>query len=220
MHDETPAETSPANTPPISEKRDFRKRSRRLPEFLRPAEADALVEAAPPGRDRLIVLVGLGAGLRCSEIVSLRIEDVDLAEQQVFIRRSKGDKDRYVAIPGFLCEALREWIGARRIGWVFPSPRNPSRPMTTRAVQYLMERLKEAAGIVRRCNPHVMRHSYACDLLRNGADVTELQRLLGHASPNSTFKYLHCDTSRLAGVVARLSLGAGKVKPPDAETRP
>ncbi len=211
MPPEVPAEGAP--TPePTSESTSFRKRSRRLPEFLRPAETEALVAAAVDDRDRMIVLCGLGAGLRCSEIVKLRIEDVDLVERQLFVRRGKGDKDRYVCLPDFLCDAFQAWIAGRRLGWLFPSPRDPTKPLTTRAVQYLMERLKEAAGIVRRCNPHVMRHSYACDLLRGGADVTEVQRLLGHASPSSTFKYLHCDTSRLANVVAKL--GLNKPKPP------
>ena len=197
--------------PPISEKDEIRKSkrapNRRLPEFLRPPEAKALIAAAKSERDRLIALVGLGAGLRCSEIVRLRVEDVDVAGQVLFVRLGKGKRDRYVPMPLLLANALRVWIGDRLTGWVFPSPRKADRPLTTRAVQYLVGRLKVAARIVRRCSPHTMRHSYATDLLRNRADITEVQRLLGHSSPNTTSRYLHCDPTRLQGVVDRLSIG-------------
>lgn len=196
--------------------------SRRLPEFLRPPEAAALLESARSPRDRLIVLCGLGAGLRCSEITRLRVEDVDTAGRLLFVRQGKGKKDRYVCMPALLCSAMRGWIGERRVGWLFPSPRFPDRPLTTRAVQYLAERMQLAARIVRRCNPHVWRHSYATDLIRNGADITEVQQLLGHSSPNVTARYLHCDLSRLGGVVERLSIArpAEPALPPNALSLP
>jgi integrase/recombinase XerD len=100
------------------------KKSRRLPEFLRPAESDALLVAAAQQRaaerDRLILLCGLGAGLRVGEIVNLRIEDVDVTGRIVFVRLGKGKRDRYVPIPDVLSNALAKWIGDRPSGWLFP----------------------------------------------------------------------------------------------------
>jgi integrase/recombinase XerD len=203
-----------ATSDSISFRKSRKPARKRLPEFLRPAESEAIVSAPVSERDRLILLCGLGAGLRCSEIVRLRIEDIDAAGPgpQLKVQLGKGKKDRYVPLPPFLVAALARWIGDRRIGWVFPSPRKPDRPLTTRAVQYLVGRVKGLAGIVRRCSPHTLRHSYATDLLRSGADITEVQELLGHSSPNVTARYLHCDPSRLQGVVARLSLGRADEK--------
>jgi integrase/recombinase XerD len=178
---------------------------RRLPEFLRPAESDALIAAATRARDRLILLVSIGAGLRVSEMVHLRIEHVDTGASTVFVSQGKGKKDRYVAIPRWLCDALRQWIGKRCTGWVFPSPRNEGRPITTRAVQYMVAKVTGAAELTKHVHPHTLRHSYATALLRSGADLTEIQQLMGHAHLATTALYLHCDVSRLSGTVAKLS---------------
>lgn len=187
-----------------------KKANKRLPEFLRPVEMEAMLAAASSERDRLIVLCGLGAGLRVSEICRLRIEDVDLEEGTVLVHLGKGRKDRYVAIPSWLAKAFRAWFGERRMGWIFPSPVNEGRPLGTRAVQLMVGRLREASSVARRCSPHTLRHSYATALLRSGADITEVQRLLGHSSPNVTARYLHCDPSRLQGVVAKLKIEGAK----------
>jgi len=195
--------------------------AKRLPEFLRPAEAEAMVKAADSERDKLILLIGLAAGLRCAEIVHLRIEDIDLAEQTIFVRLGKGARDRYVCVPELLAAALRSWIGERQSGWLFPSPLKEGRPLTTRAVQYLAGRMRKAAGILRRANPHVWRHSYACDLLRSGALLTEISQLLGHSSPSVTAAYyLHCDVSRLKGAVSKLSLAGAESARIPADSSP
>jgi integrase/recombinase XerD len=192
------------------------KKSRRLPEFLRPAESDALLAAAAQQRaaerDRLILLCGLGAGLRVSEIVSLRIEDVDAAGRIVFVRLGKGKRDRYVPIPDVLANALAKWIGDRPSGWLFPSPRKADAPLTPRAVGYLVAKLAKVARLVKDVHPHTLRHSYATQLLRAGADVKELQQLLGHADLATTAVYLHVVVDRLHGVVNKLAIGgAGSV---------
>jgi integrase len=121
---------------------------RRLPEFLRPAESDALIASATRTRDRLVLLVGIGARLRVSEIVRLPIEQVDTGASTVFVSQGKGKKDRYVAIPPWPCDALRQWIGTRSTGWVFPSPRKEGRPITTRgAIHIQLPRPGLRAGV-------------------------------------------------------------------------
>src|SRR5262249_36261674 len=180
---------------------------RRLPEFLRPAESDALLSAATRRRDRLILLISLGAGLRVSEITKLRIEHVDTVASTIFVSQGKGKKDRYVPIPSWLCAALREWIGKRGTGWMFPSPRKEGRPLTTRAVQYMTHKITAAAGLIKHVHPHTLRHSYATNLLRSGADLPDIQRLMGHANLATTAVYLHVAVERLAPTVERLSVG-------------
>lgn len=114
---ETPAaQMEPANSTnsSISEKTCFRKSSRkrqRLPEFLRPAEQEALLGAAETDRDRMVVLVFLLAGPRCAEMAHLRIEDIDLPAKAMLVRQGKGKKDRYVPLPDFACLALGDWSG-------------------------------------------------------------------------------------------------------------
>jgi integrase/recombinase XerD len=177
----------------------------RLPEFFRPDEARALIEAAAPRRrDHVIVLCALYLGLRVAELVAVRIEDVDLAEARLLVRLGKGGKDRWLPVKSTLAPVLASWIGERRSGWLFPSPRCPDRPLTTRAVRYLIGRLARRANIHRRASPHVCRHTFATSLLRNGADLTDVQRLLGHSHLQTTSKYLHADTSRLQAAVDRL----------------
>src|SRR5262245_28138905 len=110
-------------------------RRRRLPNFLRAAEKDALLAAAQAEiaaaptparrrsaeRDWLFAAAGLFLGLRVSEISKLQIEQLDFTTRQVFVCQGKGDKDRYVPLHGRLIEPLRQWIGARASGPVFPS---------------------------------------------------------------------------------------------------
>ncbi len=181
---------------------------RRLPTFFRANESDALVAAAKTERDRLIVQVGLYLGLRCSEITDLRIERIDLAKSQVFVAHGKGDKDRYVPIPERLRPLLQAWIGDRREGLLFTSRSRGGR-LSNRAVQRLFKGIARKAGIAgveqaRKVTPHKLRHTYATTLLEKGANIRELQELLGHSSVATTEIYTHVVTSRLKGVVDRL----------------
>jgi len=183
--------------------------ARRLPEFLRPAESRSLLRAATDPRDALLLLCGLGAGLRVAEITHLRIEDVDLAGGTIFVRQGKGAKDRYIPCPAFLLQALAAWIGERQTGWVFPG-RKAGKPLTTRAVEYIVERLKEDAELVRRVHPHCLRHSYATGLLNAGADIMQVRDLLGHSSVATTQVYLSVCSDRLRATVDRLELPGAK----------
>src|SRR5438132_6762020 len=114
--------------------------ARRLPKFLRPAEGEALLAAAATERDRVLQLLGRYCGLRVSELVGLRVEDLDLDGGLLFVNQGKGGKDRYVPIPARIEGDLRAWVGARLLtgalhsGWLFPG-RKPGSHLTTRAVR-------------------------------------------------------------------------------------
>lgn len=177
---------------------------RRLPKTLRGAEPELLEAATRCERDRVIIQVGRLMGLRVSEITKLRIEDLDLPERVALIARAKGDKDRYVPIPARLVEELRRWTAGRTAGYLFPSPRGTGRPLTTRAVQYLTAAAGVRAGISKRVTPHKLRHTYATTLLDRGANLREVQELLGHASVATTEIYTYVSVDRLRGAVDRL----------------
>lgn len=175
---------------------------RRLPKFLRPVEVEQLLAAAGTDRDWLLIGCGLYLGLRVSETAKLRIENLDLEEGTALIARAKGDRDRYVPIPGKLLLPLRRWIGERRRGFVFPSARGPH--LSSDSIQRLVAQTATAAGIARRITPHVLRHTYATTLLSRGANLREVQELLGHSSVAVTEIYTHVLTDRLRGAVERL----------------
>jgi integrase/recombinase XerD len=181
---------------------------RRLPTFFRGDEPERLVAAASPGRDRLILLVGLLCGLRVSEITKLHVPDLDLSQRSLRVNQGKGGKDRVVPIPAKLVDPLRAWLGDRVSGPVFPSPRGGG-PLSTRAVQRLMKRLAQKANLPgatepRKVTPHKMRHHYATRLIQTGADIMEVRDLLGHSSVSTTQIYLHTSPERLRGAVDRL----------------
>ena len=175
---------------------------RRLPTFLRETEVEALLAAASCERDRLLLSVGLLLGLRVSEITGLRIEDLDLADGTAFIRHGKGDKDRYVPVPQKLLLPLSKWISSRRVGLLFPGIRRPR--LSSDYVQRMVQRTAQTAGIMRRVTPHTLRHTYATRLLETGADLRQVQDLLGHSSVAITEIYTHVTVSRLRGAVDRL----------------
>lgn len=174
---------------------------RRLPRSLPAADTDALVGAAGRTRDRLIVLTLLVCGLRNSELTGLEVPHLDLDAGTVFVSRGKGDKDRSVPCPSWLCDELRSYLAGRATGPVFPSRKGGGR-LSGRAVQRLLATLAVRAGLPdagkpRRANPHRLRHSCAVTLLRSGADIITVRDLLGHGSVATTQVYLHSDGARL-----------------------
>lgn len=183
---------------------DVARRGKKLPVFLRGGEGEQLAGAARTEAHRLIVACGLYLGLRVSELCHLRVEDLDLSQATALVRQGKGNKDRCLPIPGRLLAPLHQWVGPRTSGWLFPSPRDPSRRLSPRAVQRLVGRLAGRAGIARPVTPHKLRHTYATRLLEAGATIREVQELLGHSSVATTEIYTHCTPDRLRSAVERL----------------
>lgn len=191
--------------------------SRRLPLFLTSAEVDALLKAArdaadnarTPGkrlcawRDFVMVQTALLAGPRVSELCDLKVENVDLGGAMLAIIEGKGSKDRTIPFGSKLRVVLREWIGERTSGWLFPGPNG--KRLSPRTFQERLAALAKAAKInVKKGHPHSLRHGFACSLLHKGADLKEIQELLGHANLATTEIYLHTLPERLRAAVDRL----------------
>jgi integrase/recombinase XerD len=182
--------------------------ARRFPRFLADDEPEKLLRATTRERDRVLLLLALYCGLRCSEITKLRVADLDFQRRLLFVREGKGRKDRTLPIPKKIVGPLRGWIGARTEEFVFPS-REGGGPLTNRAVQLLFKKLATAAGLPgaldpRRVTPHKFRHAYASRLLESGAAIHEVRDLLGHSSLAVTDLYSHATAHRLAQAVERL----------------
>jgi integrase/recombinase XerD len=175
----------------------FPKQERRLPVVLSLEEVLCFFRALPSLRNRAILMTAYAAGLRVSEVVSLRVEDIDSRRMVIHVRRGKGHKQRYVMLSPRLLALLREyWRAARPQGWLFPG-HGTGRPLTKGAVQRACRLARQAAGLTKQVTPHTLRHSFATHLLEAGTDVVTIQALLGHTSLKTTSRYLHVSTERI-----------------------
>ena len=184
----------------------FGKRPKALPSVLSPEEVLRLLNAAPPGRDRVLLQVAYGCGLRLNELLHLRVGDIDSARMVVHVRQGKGAKDRLVPLSVKLLQNLRAyWQQCRPRTWLFPGARI-DQPMSDGNLQRRFARLVKRVGLSKRCSMHTLRHSYATHLLEAGVDVLTLKALLGHSSLQTTARYLHLSTQRLQQTPSLLDL--------------
>jgi len=174
-----------------------------------PAEASAAREQPRAEeralRDRALVELLYGAGLRVGELVALDVRDVDLRRGDVRVW-GKGGKERIVPLPAGAREALAAWVARRQRPGVLAEPLFPSlrgRRLGERDVRRVLLARARAAEIADRVHPHRLRHSYATHLLDMGADLREIQELLGHASLSTTQKYTAVSVERLIEVYDR-----------------
>ena len=195
------------------------RQERRLPVFLTVDETFALLEAPGPGdrfprRDRAVLEMLYGAGLRVSELAGLDLADMDTAAGMVRVL-GKGGKERLVPTGRAAAEAVRLWLGERNAILTRAAARGRSPDtaalflnqqggrISPRSVERMVERYALRAGILSRVTPHSLRHSFATHLLEMGADLRVVQELLGHASLSTTQRYTHLDMDHLAGVYDR-----------------
>jgi integrase/recombinase XerD len=184
----------------------YGKRPRKLPSVLSPDEVLRLLDAATPPRDRVLLQVAYGCGLRLSELTHLQVTDIDSTRMVLHVRQGKGGKDRLVPLSLRLLEELRAyWQVCRPRTWLFPGGK-PDRPITTSNIQRRFGRLVKKIGLTKHCSMHTLRHSYATHLLEAGVDVLTLKALLGHSSLQTTARYLHVSTQRLQQTPSLLDL--------------
>jgi integrase/recombinase XerD len=199
---------------------------RALPRRLLPAEIEALLRAADPGsplglRDRAMLELGYGAGLRVSELVGLPLAAVDRRAGLVRVL-GKGRRERIVPLGEPALDALAAWLAdgrprllrrGRATDAVFLSERGTA--MTRQNFFARLRALALRAGLPReRVSPHALRHAFATDLLEGGADLRAVQAMLGHADLATTQIYTHVTRSRLRETVeARHPRGAGRARP-------
>ncbi len=169
---------------------------RHLPRFVSVAKADEVLEAPHPLRDRALLEVLYGAGLRVGELCALDPDDVDLNTGLVRVRRGKGGKERRVPMGAVAAAAVADWLEERgdEPGPLFLNARGGR--IGDRTVRRVVTRVGRAAG-VGDLHPHALRHSFATHLLDAGADLRGIQELLGHASLSTTQRYTHVSVQAL-----------------------
>jgi integrase/recombinase XerD len=173
------------------------KKQRKLPVILSPAEVHQFFQAVTGLKHRATLMTAYAAGLRVSEVVALRIDDIDSRRMVLRVRQGKGRKDRYVMLSPRLLEILRAyWKAARPKQWLFPG-RVPNRPITAEAVSQACRDACRAAGLGKHVTVHTLRHSFATHLLEAGTNIRTIQILLGHRSLSTTEVYTHVSASAL-----------------------
>jgi integrase/recombinase XerD len=168
-----------------------------LPVVLSTDEMAQFLDALHNPKHRAALMTAYAAGLRLSEVVTLRVTDIDSARMVIHLRQAKGHKDRDVMLSPRLLAILRQyWKTHRPRPFLFPG-RHPDRPLSPRTVQYACERALVASGLSKRVHMHTLRHSFASHLLEAGTDLRTIQILLGHRSLSTTARYLHVATAAL-----------------------
>jgi integrase/recombinase XerD len=158
----------------------------RLPVVLSPEEVALLLAHAPSLKYRAALSIAYGCGLRVSEIVNLKVADIDSARMLIRVEQGKGRKDRYVMLSPDLLELLRQWWRAKRPrGWLFPG-QQPVQPITARQLNRACHAAAQAAKLDKRVSMHTLRHSFATHLLERHTDIRVIQVLLGHRKLDST----------------------------------
>jgi site-specific recombinase XerD len=173
---------------------------------LSPQEVTAVLEALTNLKHRAILMTVYAAGLRVSEVVRLRVGDVDSQRMMLRIEQGKGRRDRYVMLSDKLLAVLRAyWKMARPDHWLFPG-QIPQRHLTRSSVERVFYKARDAAGITKKVSVHCLRHSFATHLLESGVNVRKIQLLLGHKSLQSTQVYTHVATDYLDHTPSPLDL--------------
>ncbi len=192
--------------PDLARRLTIVRRPRRLPEVLSPEEVALLLEAAPGPKYKAAMAAAYGAGLRVSEVVALKVGDIDSDRMLIRIDQGKGRKDRHAMLSPELLELLRAWwrqgrhLGAMLPrGWLFPG-RNPVNPLSTRQLNRAVHAAASVAGITKRVTPHTLRHSFATHLLEQDIDIRVIQVLLGHAKLDTTALYTRVATRTIGRV--------------------
>jgi integrase/recombinase XerD len=179
-------------------------------------EVARLLDAAPGLKYKAALSVAYGAGLRASEVVSLKISDIDSKRMLIRVEQGKGRKDRNVMLSPHLLALLRAWWkAARPRGWLFPG-RDPVQPMTTRQLNRACHAAVHVADIKKRVSLHTLRHSFATHLLEQNIDIRVIQVLLGHARLDTTALYTRVATKTIREVTSPLEHIARKFE----EARP
>ena len=181
-----------------------------LPVILSGEEVGRLIEAARNLKHRTALSVAYGAGLRASEVIALKVGDVDSKRMVLRVEQGKGRKDRYALLPPLLLERLRAWWRVARAqgkilpnGWLFPGL-DPLDPMSTRQLNRVVHEAAAAAHIDKRVSMHTLRHCFATHLLEQKVDIRTIQVLLGHKKLETTALYTQVATDMLRQVISPL----------------
>ncbi len=179
----------------------------KLPVVLTKEEVKKLFNAIENNKHRLMIELMYGAGLRASELLNLKIKDFDIDKKYGFVKHGKGNKDRLFILPGKLIDWIKEIINKENLpdeSYLFISNRREK--YNIRTLQQIIRKASRKAGLknYKEVHPHTLRHSFATHLIENGYDVSAIQSLLGHKSPETTMIYVHMASPNMINIKSPL----------------
>ncbi|MCW7469621.1 tyrosine-type recombinase/integrase [Leptospira kanakyensis] len=200
----------------------------KLPEVLSAEETRAIFDALPNRKHKMLLLISYSSGLRVSEVIHLKITDIDFKRNMVRVNQGKGKKDRYTVLATSLIEELKEYLKVREYNlllrqsynevrtnpWLFPGMKN--RPLNIRTAETIFTNAAQKAKIKKKVTFHSLRHAFATHLLELGTDLRMIQTLLGHASVRTTQIYTKVARSRLENIASPLD----RIPPTTEKTNP
>lgn len=179
------------------------KRSKKLPVVLSRNEISKIINCTDNQKHKLSISLSYAAGLRVSEIISLKIKDIDFNELTIHIKNAKGRKDRITVFPKKLINDIKKLtVGKNGDDFVFESNRGGK--LTTTTFQKIFQNALQKSGIQKDATFHSLRHSFATHLLENGVDVRYVQELLGHANIRTTQIYTQVTNPSLKNIKSPL----------------
>ncbi|WP_339699640.1 tyrosine-type recombinase/integrase [Algoriphagus aquimarinus] len=183
-------------------------REKTLPIVCSEEEIVALFKAVTNVKYRAILMTIYSAGLRISELINLRIKDIDSERMQIRVEQSKGKKDRYTLLSNRTLLILREYIKKERPHYYLfeGQESNAVKPMkySTTSISAILKAAVSKTTIKKKITVHTLRHSFATHLLERGTDIRYIQSLLGHESPKTTQIYTHITTKGFDQIISPL----------------
>ena len=177
----------------------FAKRSKKLPIILSRTEIERIIEATDNSKYKFMISLGYACGLRISEVVKLKVADLDIDELVVHIKGAKGKKDRISVLPEKIKDDLRNMIAGKNSNdYLFSSNRGGK--LTTTSLQKMFRKSLTKAKVNKPATFHSLRHSFATHLLENGTDVRYVQELLGHSNIRTTQIYTQVTNPKLKNI--------------------
>jgi site-specific recombinase XerD len=183
----------------------YSKKALKLPLVLSKEEVRGLIDNIQNEKHKLIVSLLYGSGMRLSELINLKIKDLEIDKGYGFVRQGKGRKDRIFIIPASIKEKLGEETREKNPeSYVFSSNRNEKYNPST--IQAILKNAAQSSGLwkLKKVHPHTLRHSFATHLIQNGSSLNEVQALLGHKSPETSMIYVHMASPKMIDIKSPL----------------
>jgi len=178
------------------------KKNKIIPEILAPKEVYKIIDSTSNIKHKLIIKLLYGCGLRVSEVVDLKKENLNFKEELIHIKLAKGKKDRFVKIPKSILDELKHYYKLNNSEFLFPSNRGGK--LTKDTIQKIVQNAAKKAKIKKRVYPHLLRHSFATHLLESGIDLRIIQKLLGHANIKTTQIYTQISQASIKNIKSPL----------------
>jgi len=176
-----------------------KKKEKKFPVVLTKEEIIRILNAASNIRDRLIVELMYTCGLRVSEAVNMKLEDLDLLDLTGTVRSGKGNKDRNVALSPKLAETIQIYLKTKKLQSSYLFSKSNGTSYSIRSFQTIIKRLAEKAGIKKNVYSHAFRHAFGTHSIQDGEDIVSLQEMMGHSSLDTTRLYITLSKKHVRG---------------------